>query len=198
MKNDLIIIGAGGHAKVIADMALKLNYNILGFLDDNQTGEVLGYPILGKVCEAVNYSALYVIAIGNNVIRKKIAEQYKIEYVTLIHPSAQIGLEVEIGKGTIVMTNAVINSNSRIGNHSIINTAAIVEHDNIIGDYVHISPNATLCGTVKIGDGAHIGAGAVVKNNITIAENVTVGIGAAVVKNIEESGVYIGVPVRKI
>lgn len=198
MKNDLIIIGAGGHAKVVADIALKLDYHVLGFLDDFKTGTVMGLPVLGRLEEIENYRVPAVIAIGNNGIRSKIAERYKADYAVLIHPSAQIGSDVTVGEGTVIMANAVINASAKIGKHCIINTGAIVEHDNLIGDFVHISPNAALCGTVTVGSGTHIGAGAVVKNDVSITDNTTVGIGAAVTKNIESSGVYVGIPVRKI
>ncbi len=198
MRNDLIIIGAGGHAKVIADIALKSGYDILGFLDDGKTGTFFGFPVLGSISDINKYSVKTIIAIGDNGLRAKIAKQFNADFAVLIHPSAQIASDVTLGAGTVVMANAVINASARIGKHCIINTGVVIEHDDVIGDYVHISPNATVCGTVKIGDMSHIGAGAVVKNNVSITDNTTVGIGAAVTKNIENPGIYVGIPVRKI
>ena len=193
MNKDVIVIGASGHGKVIADIIKKCGDNIIGFLDDD-----LSKPgVMGKVCECLKYNDTYfVIAIGNNKTRKMIAEKYDINYYTAIHPTAVIADDVTIGEGSVVMANAVINPSARIGKHCIINTAAVIEHDCVIADHVHVSPNATLCGTVTVGESAHIGASAVVRNNLNIGSNVTIGIGAAVVGDIDRSGVYVGVPAR--
>ncbi len=201
MSKKLVIIGASGHGKVIADIALKNGYEIVGFLDDNDSlQEICGFPVLGSIKNVCKYNddCEFVIAIGNNEIREKIATTYDVKWATLIHPTAVIGMQVQIGEGTVVMANAVINPCANVGEHCIINTGAVVEHDNDLADYVHISPNVTLAGTVIIGKRTHIGVGACVKNNTNITENVVVGAGAAVVKNIEEAGVYVGVPARRI
>lgn len=201
MSNRLVIIGAGGHGKVIADIALKSEYTNICFVDDNSKGSCLGFPIIGTtefLYELNDGMTDFVIAVGNNDIRKKIAEDYDVHWASLIHPSAQIGINVSIGVGTVVMSGSVINPSAVIGQHCIINTCAIVEHDNIIEDYVHISPNATLGGTVHVGMGTHIGIGVTVKNNINICDNCKIGAGAVVVRNIEEKGTYIGVPVKMI
>lgn len=201
MKNRLIIIGAGGHGKVVADNALKNGYKDISFVDDHATGNCMGFPIIGTsaVVESLNDGRMdFVIGIGNNTIRKEIAEKYDVNWVTLIHPSAQIAVHVSIGKGTVIMAGAVVNACANIGAHCIINTSAVVEHDNVIGDYVHISPGARLGGTVQIGEQTHIGIGASVKNNIKICEHCIVGAGAAVVKDIQEQGTYVCIPARKI
>lgn len=201
MSKKLVIIGASGHGKVIADIALKLGYEIVGFLDDNDSlKEICGFPVLGSTKNVYEYkeNCEFVIAIGNNEIREKIATTYDVKWATLVHPTAIIGMQVLIGEGTVIMANAVINPCASIGRHCIINTGAIVEHDNYLSDYVHISPNATLAGTVCIGKGVHIGVGSCVKNNVTITENVVLGAGAAVVKDIIEDGVYVGVPARRM
>ena len=200
MHKRLIIIGASGHGKVILDIALKLGYTDIGFLDDVKLGEVMGYTIVGTSSEIPALSdgeTEFVIAIGNNEMREKIARNNDAPWATLIHPSAQIGIGAQIGVGTVVMANSVINADATIGKHCIINTGAVVEHDNIIGDFVHISPKAALGGTVTVGAGVHIGIGASVINNVAIAAGAKIGAGAVVVRNIEESGTYIGVPARK-
>lgn len=199
MKNRLIIIGAGGHGKVIADHALKNGYTDICFVDDHATGDCMGFPIVGTsaVIESLNDGRTdFIIGIGNNAVRKKIAEKYNVNWVTLLHPSAQIAVHVSIGKGTVVMAGAVVNACANIGEHCIINTSAVVEHDNVIRDYVHISPGARLGGTVQIGEQTQIGIGVSVKNNIKICEHCIVGAGAAVVKDIQKMGTYIGVPAR--
>ena len=205
MNKKVVIIGAGGHSKVIADIVEKSNDILLGFLDDNlEKGKniISNYSVLGKIEDCLKIKEQdneieFVIGIGCNRIRKEIASKYKLNYYTAIHPSAQIGLDVKIEDGTVVMANACINPGANVGKHSIINTGAIIEHDNIIENYVHISPNSALAGTVKVGERTHVGIGAIVKNNITICSNCIIGAGAVVVKNIEEQGTYIGVPAKK-
>ncbi len=197
----LIILGCGGHGKVIADIARLSGYTDIAFADDEKIGTVMGIPVIGRIKSAAQYNdgnTVFVIAIGNCALRRQLAERNPLPYATLIHPRAVISTETEIGAGTVVMANAVINPCAVIGRHCIINTGAIVEHDCVLADYVHISPNAALGGTVKIGANTHIGIGAAVRNNVSVCENCTVGAGAVVVKNIEESGVYVGVPGRKM
>lgn len=208
MNKNVVIIGAGGHAKVIADIIDKSKDIVVGFLDDNKTkGDIIikekQYRVIGKIDDCTKIQLKYpemefVIAIGNNKVRKQIAERYEnLKFYTAIHPSGQIALDVEIGEGTVIMANTIINTSAKIGKHSIINTGAIIEHDNIIGDYVHISPNATLCGTVEIGELTHVGAGTTIKNNIKICENCILGAGSVVVKNIIHSATYVGVPANR-
>lgn len=201
MKNKLVIIGASGHGKVILDIALKNKYEVIGFLDDNTSLVSLeGYPVLGPVSTASEFSTeiQFIVGIGSNYIREKIDSVHRLNWVTLIHPSAVIGTGVEIEKGTVVMANAVINPFTRIGRHCIINTMSVVEHDNVIADYVHVSPQSVLAGTVSVGKRTQIGIGASVRNNIMITEDCVVGAGAVVIKNLNEKGTYIGVPARRI
>lgn len=205
MRKKVVIIGAGGHAKVIADIIEKSGDEVVGFLDDNKENGatvIKNYKVIGdlnnRFAMAVTKKDVeFIIAIGDNKKREEISHSPNLKFYTAIHPSAQIGLDVEIQEGTVVMANVCINSSARIGKHCIINTGAIIEHDNIIEDFVHISPNATLGGTVKIGESTHVGIGSIVKNNITICKNCTIGAGAVVVKNIIEEGTYVGVPARE-
>ncbi len=202
MSKNVIVIGASGHGKVIADIIIKSGDKVVGFLDDgvSKGNLVAGIEVLGIIEDYIMFeNCEFIIAIGTPNIRKRIANDLQVNWYTAIHPNAVVSsLDVEIGEGTVVMANAVINSSAKIGKHCIINTGAIVEHDNYISDYVHLSPNATLAGTVTVGDMTHIGVGACVKNNINIAPNCTIGAGAVVVKDILESGTYIGVPARKM
>lgn len=199
--NRLIIVGAGGHGKVLADNALKNGYTDISFIDDNLKDECLGFPVIGAVSEAESFNdgkTDFVIGIGNNGTRKSIAEKFDVNWVTLIHPSAQIAVNVTIGKGTVVMAGAVVNVCAAVGKHCIINSNAVVEHDNVIGDYVHISPGVALGGTVSIGDCTHIGIGATVINNVSVCRDCIVGAGSVVVRNIEAGGKYVGVPARSL
>lgn len=206
MRKKVVIIGAGGHAKVIADMIEKSEDEIVGFLDDNKkkgTTIIKEYKVLGDFnnrfpLAIANSDYEFIIAIGDNKKREEISHSPNLKFYTAIHPSAQIGLDVEIKEGTVIMANACINSSAKIGKHCIINTGAIIEHDNIIEDFVHISPNVALGGTVKIGKNTHVGIGSIIKNNITICENCKIGAGAVVVKDIKEEGTYVGVPAKGI
>lgn len=205
MKEKLIIIGASGHGKVIADIAIKMNkWQIIAFLDDDESIKTfMGLEVIGKVDDAFKYKdeADFFVSIGNNTTREKVQEKLekeKMSLVKLIHPGAVIGAEVEIGIGTVVMAGVVINSSTRIGNGCIINTSSSLDHDNIIEDYVHISPGAKTAGSVRIGKGTWLGIGSVVSNNVHICSGCKVGAGAVVVKNIEHADIYVGTPARKI
>lgn len=202
MSKSVVIIGASGHGKVIADIVLKSGDKVIGFLDDGiEKGKlIVGFEVLGKISDYKNYSDCeFVIAIGDPHIREKIADALNVKWYTAIHSTAVISsLDVEIGEGTVVMANAVINSCAKIGKHCIINTGAIVEHDNILSDYVHLSPNVALAGMVSVGKSTHIGTGACTKQVVNIASNCIIGAGSVIVRDINESGTYIGVPARKI
>lgn len=195
--NRLVIIGASGHGKVIADIAVKCGYNDIVFLDDNENvKECAGFPVVGKVSDAINMEDDKIVAIGNAEIRKKIQSQLS-NLVTLIHPSAVVSRRVKIGEGTVIMAGAVINSDVVIGKGCIINTGASVDHDCKLGDFVHVSVGAHVAGTVSIGKKTWVGAGATVSNNVSICDNCMIGAGAVVVKDLKKSGIYIGVPVRE-
>lgn len=203
MNKSVIIVGAGGHGKVIADIVQKSGDQLMGFLDDNpQIGDsFIGFPVLGSVEEFRKFrEAEYIIAIGNAAIREKIAEKMEgAAWYTAIHPASVVStIDVSLGEGTVVMANAVINSGSIIGKHCIINTGAVVEHDNIIESFVHVSVGAMLAGTVCVGKGTWIGIGAIVSNNLSICGACTIGAGAVVLQNIEEGGTFVGIPATKV
>ncbi|MDA2271786.1 acetyltransferase [Bacillus thuringiensis] len=205
MKKKLLIIGASGQGKVVADVALKMNkWQSIVFLDDNESVKSsLGIEVIGKSMDFLNYIEDYdfFVGIGNNVIREEIQGKLEAEGAslpTLIHPSAIIGDQVEFGAGTVVMAGAVINCCTIIGKGCIINTGSTIDHDNLIEDYVHISPGVHLAGTIKVGRGTWLGIGSVVSNNISITDGCRIGAGALVIRNINETGTYVGVPVKKI
>lgn len=198
----VIIIGASGHGKVIADIVEKSGDQVVGFLDDNPVVKIsFGYPVLDTIKNYQQYKDgnFFIIAIGNNETRELIAKKLEdVRWYIAVHPSVQQAKDVVIGDGTVIMANAVLNASAKVGKHSIINTSVVVEHDNVISDYVHLSPRVALGGTVTVGAVAHIGIGACVRNNITIADHVVVGAGACVVNDITNAGTYIGVPARRI
>lgn len=199
----LLIIGASGHGKVVADTALRNGYEKIAFLDDNESvTECMGFPVIGKTSTIYSYpDADAFVAIGNPGIRERIQKELTekgVKIVTLIHPSAVIGTKVQIGAGTVIMAGAVINPDTCIGNGCIINTGATVDHDNKIADFAHVSVGSHLAGTVTIGKKTWIGVGAAVSNNITICDDCMIGAGAVIIKDIAEPGTYVGVPARKV
>ena len=201
MAKKVVIIGASGHGKVVADIVVRSGDQVIGFLDDNpELGcEFVGFPVLGKVGQFQEYGdCWFVVAIGNAQIRENIVNQLQgVKWHIAIHPSAVISdLGVKIGEGTVVMANAVVNPGASIGKHCIINTSAVVEHDNPIDDFAHTSVGAKLAGTVHVGKRTWIGIGASVKNNISICQDCMIGAGAVVVKTVVRPGTYIGVPAK--
>lgn len=202
-KKDLIIIGASGHGKVVAEIAeLTGQYNNIYFMDDFSEKKIFhGYKNLGSAKRIDQYKnkADFFVAIGDNAVRRDkldalIKEDYSIP--TIIHPDAVISNTACIDKGTVVIAGAIINASSKIGIGCIINTKASIDHDCKLENYVHISPGVTVAGNVSIGEGCWIGAGGTISNNLTITEDTIVGAGALVVSNIYESGIYIGVPAK--
>lgn len=202
--NRLVFIGASGHGKVCAEIAGKIGYKNILFLDDNS--ELLfcgGYPVTGATETFKRYldgSTSFFIAIGNPGIRQRITEEIEKEsgqITTLIHPNAIIGDDVEIGSGSVVMAGAILNPGTVIGKSVIINTASSVDHDCCIGNYSHVSVGAHIAGTVNIGVRTWIGAGATVINNIYICNDCMIGAGAVVVKDINEAGTYVGMPAKQ-
>lgn len=171
MRDKLLIIGASGHGKVIADIALKMGkWQSIAFLDDNiNIKSSLGMKVVGKTEDAFKYindSDIFV-GIGNNGTREKIQERLELEGASipvLIHPKAIIGEQVKLGAGTAIMAGAVINCCTCVSKGCIINTGATIDHDNVLGDYVHISPGVNLAGTVNIGKGSWLGIGSVAAN----------------------------------
>jgi len=189
----IVIIGAGGHAHVIADIVRAEGNQVVAFLDDN----IKQPDCSGPISDYEKYlDSEFIIGIGSSEIRKRLSN-LNVQWHTAIHPSTIISDSVEIGEGTVVMPAVVINSRSKIGKHCIINSGAIVEHDNQIGDYCHVSVGANLGGMVIVKNGVWIGIGATIKNNVSITENVLIGAGATVVTNITERGTYIGIPAKK-
>lgn len=201
----MVIIGAGGHAGVLIDLieaAMGRNHpGGISLLDDSiPSGTmVYGYRVEGKISDCMKYPSgtEFIIGIGDNGLRRRIAGQYDLNYMTLVHPGAMIAGTVSLGKGTVVMAGAVVGRGTRIGAHCIINTGATVDHACVLGDFVHISPGAHLGGEVRVGDGSWLGIGSCVKNGISICGNAMAGAGSVIVKEIKQAGTYFGVPAER-
>lgn len=195
----VLLYGASGHGKVIADIAEKLGIEVLGFIDANpEIKEVSGYKVISNSLENFNGSAI-VVSIGNNIIRKKIVTEHPdFNFEKLIAPTAAISNREAIGKGTVVMHGVTINIDSKIGQHCIVNTNASVDHDCVVGDYVHISPNAALAGNVNVGEGTHVGLGASIIQGIKIGKWCTIGAGAVIIEDVPDGATVVGNPGRVI
>ena len=202
MNKKVIIIGAGGHAKVIADIVRENGDTVVGFLDDSfaEKKEFYGSFVVGKTVDYEDYKndCSFIIAIGSNGVRKKISGAIDCEWYTAIHPSAVVSASAKVGDGSCVMANAVINADAFVGEHSIVNTGSIIEHDCKIGSYTHIAPKSVVCGMTKIGELVWVGTGSTVINLVNVCDGVCIGAGGVVVKDITESGTYVGVPAKKI
>jgi sugar O-acyltransferase (sialic acid O-acetyltransferase NeuD family) len=191
----MILYGASGHAKVIADILSANGITISELFDDNDTVKSLQGI---SVVKPHKTDEQLIISIGNNAIRKKIAESNKYRFGVAIHPSAIVSPSATIGEGTVVMQGAIIQADAVIGKHCIINTGATIDHECKIGDYVHISPNTSLCGNVIIGEGTWIGAGSTIIQGVEIGDWTTIGAGSTVIKNVESSVTAVGCPIRII
>lgn len=201
--NSLIIIGAGGHGKVIADIAQSNGYDKISFIDDKKKSFNC-YKVVGTLhnIEKLNLGDCeFIVAIGNNEARENIQKKLTargFHITTLIHPSAVISPSVKIGRGTVIMANCVINAGSSIGEGCIINTSSTIDHDCIMHNYVHISPGVHVAGTVEVKDRTWIGIGSSIVNNIRICEDCIFGASSVVIEDIFISGTYVGIPVKKV
>lgn len=198
----LALLGAGGHSRVIADMALVSGWSSVSCFDDawpekTRTGD---WDVVGNVSMLIESASNFdgvVVAIGDCDIRCKMQEQLvkvNAPLVTIIHPSASVSSRATLGIGAVVMANAVINAFATLGDGCVVNSGAIVEHDCSIGDFVHIAPGAILTGTVTVGKCTWIGAGSTVRQGETIGKNVMVGAGSVVVKPVPDGMTVVGCP----
>lgn len=204
-KRPLLIYGASGHGKVVADAALcSGSYEVQGFLDDDRAkwGQTaLSLPILGGLdCLGVLAAGgLLALGIGSNERRKRIFEELAargMKWATVVHPSAVVASGVRLGEGSFVGPLAVIHTDARVGRGCIINSGAVVEHDNVLGDWVHVGPGSTLAGNVHVGTGTQIGMGTRVLPGVRVGEWAVVGAGAVVTREVPARVVTMGVPAR--
>jgi sugar O-acyltransferase (sialic acid O-acetyltransferase NeuD family) len=188
----LIIIGAGGHGRVVAD-ATDLPHV---FLDDDRKNDTI-VGTVSDISTVQENGDKIIVAIGNNHARMELLNNLT-DMETVIHPTAVVSRNATVNVGTVVFANAVINTGALLGRGCIVNTGATVDHDCILEDGVHVSPGAHLGGNVTIGALSWIGIGASVKHGITIGKNVVVGAGAVVVHDISDGKTVIGVPAKEL
>jgi sugar O-acyltransferase (sialic acid O-acetyltransferase NeuD family) len=203
----LLIAGAGGHGRVVADAAEASGlWSAIAFVDDDltKTDTVDGWPVLGNLEAALEVSADFqhiVIAIGDNRARLTFLQGYAnsdLVLTNVIHPGAVVSSRATLNAGTVVFAGAVINTGAILGAGCIVNTGAIVDHDCQLGNAVHVSPGANLAGEVSVGDCSWIGIGASVRQQIQLGSHVIVGAGSAVINDFGDNQTLVGVPASPI
>lgn len=206
---EIVIIGSGGHAKVVIDCVEQSNqHTIIGFIDEHKPPgtQVYGYEVLGglEVLLASGGRAdSGIVAIGDNWTRSAMVDRImqlnpQFRFMTSVHPSASIARGVTIGEGTVVMAGAIINSDTEIGKHCILNTKSSVDHDSIVGDFAALAPNATTGGQVRVGRYSVLSLGAQVIHAIEIGEHSVIGAGSTVLSSIASNAVAYGTPAKVV
>ena len=203
MGQELIILGAGGHAKVLLATAIAAGWSCISLYDDDNSKHghsLFGITIKGPLPPGeLIQNSWTVIGIGFNELREKVSQRYpSVRWATLVHPSAVLHDTVQLGAGSVVLAGCVIQPDSIIGRHCIINTSASVDHDCKIGDFVHMAPGSTLAGGVNLGRSVFVGIGALVIPGIQIGDHTTIGAGACVVNNLPPNITAVGLPAREI
>lgn len=209
LNHPVIILGAGGHAKVLIDALRLQSIEPLGITDADpgKKGQMLfDVPVMGGDEEIMKYTVETVRLVNGvgsvsvNPRRGRLFEQFKSKgyiFASVIHPSAIIAADIILSEGAQIMAGAVIQAGCHIGVNAIINTGSVVDHDCHIGDHAHIAPGATLSGEVRVGKNAHIGTGATVIHGIKIGCNALVAAGAVVIRNVPDSATVLGVPAKE-
>lgn len=209
----IIIVGAGGHARVVADALICSGAVVFGFLDkdDARKGDdLLGYPILGgdDVLAGLDRNCFRLVvgigSVGNSPtleMRRKISDHLIDQGWSLTgvrHPAAIISQAATLADDAQIMAGAIVQAGANIGSGAIVNTRAVVEHDSFVGAYSHISIGAVLCGSTRIGSCSHIGAGAVVRQGVSLGNGITIGVGAVVTRNHAGDATLVGNPAREM
>jgi sugar O-acyltransferase (sialic acid O-acetyltransferase NeuD family) len=206
---DILVAGASGHAAVVIDILERQGkFRIAGLLDRSGDGSCLGYEVLGTLEDLPRVMAgrgirAGIVAVGDNWTRGQLVETLlrlapDFEFVTAIHPSAQIGREASVGAGSVVMAGAVINPRARVGRFCIVNTAATLDHDSVMEDYSSLAPRASAGGNVRLGAFTAVSLGAGLVHGIVIGEHTVVGAGATVLRDLPPCVVAYGTPARVV
>jgi UDP-perosamine 4-acetyltransferase len=201
LPDRIVVVGAGGHAKVVIATVRAAGGDVVAVYDDDHSKwgqQILGVPIQGPISGEEIGGGPAIIAIGNNRVRQSLAQRLHAQWVSVCHPSATVHPSVSLGPGTVVFAGVVIQPDATIGAHSILNTAASVDHDCILGDFVHIGPGVSLCGGVTLDEGVVLGVGAKVAPNVEIGPWSTAGAGAVCVVDVARDTTVVGVPARSI
>ncbi len=210
MKLPVIVIGAGGHASVVADTLLAAGVTVLGYTDADPKRcgmQLCGLPVLGDdgILSRYGYEDILLAnglgGVGGQPIpaRRRVQETLENQgwrFCSVIHPQAIVSKFARLEEAVQIMAGSVVQPGATIGRGSVINTAAVIEHDAFIGAWSNVAPHAVVCGQVSIGAASYVGAGATVRQGIIIGENTLIGAGSVVVKDFSGDGVLVGVPAR--
>ncbi len=202
MNKSVVVLGGGGHAKVVVSSLIACGIAVEAIVDNDE--KKWGRSIFGAVIVGLNdipdlEKKSVVVAIGDNRTRRRLAENTACAgWERVVHPHAYVHPDVSIGEGTVVFAGAVIQPGTVIGSHCIINTNAAIDHDCVIGDHVHIGPGACLAGEVSVNEGVFIGAGGVIIMGKNVGKWSVVGAGGVVTKDIPDHVTAVGVPARVI
>ncbi|RCS57432.1 acetyltransferase [Parvibium lacunae] len=208
--NPVIVVGAGGHAAVIADTLLAQGRSVLGFVDPSiQAGSrlICGLQVLGDDDHLDNYSPAHV-SLANGIgsisypfLRKKVQEYLQAlgwYFIGVVHPSAIVSPYAKVAPDVQILANTVVQANAIISEGCVINTGAIIEHDAILGSWVHAAPGSLVCGGAKLGDFCHVGASATVIQGIQLGAETLIGAGATVIRSFAGKGTLVGIPAKKL
>ncbi len=206
-KKELVIVGAGGQARVVIDAAEAVGFQIHGIVDvkyKNQNEEIMDYPILGDLDTLKKFDPVQTniaIALGDGHHRAKYfhkVHELGFSLPNIIHQRAILSKHLTLGIGVFINAGAIVNTQTDIGDNTIINTGVIIDHEVSIGKHCHIGPGAKIAGRVEIGDNCFIGIGASVIDYIRIGNNVTIGAGSVIIDNVESNATVVGVPGKQI
>lgn len=201
----ILVLGAGGHGKVVADILCCQGQPVVGFLDDDPAlwgSARLGLPVLGAIATYVEHApGGLVLGVGNTAARTRIVARLGVRadglWRNAIHPRATVARSVRLGRGVAVMAGAVVNPDAALGDHCVINTGATVDHDCVIGDFAHLGPGARLAGGIRVGREAFIGVGASIMPCLSIGEGAIVGAGSVVIADVPGHVTVKGIPARQ-
>ena len=206
-QSPIIILGAGGHTKVLIDVLLSQSKILLGITDPDPAnlGEnILSVPVIGDdyVITAYNHTLIQLVnGVGTITKRQQLFNTFKslgYKFASVVHDFAMLSKEIDLCEGVQIMAGSVIQPGSKIGTNSIINSRVSIDHDTIVGSHVHVAPGATISGGVQIGDGVLIGAGATIIQGIKIGSNAIVAAGAVVIEDVPDGSTVMGVPARVV
>ncbi|MDT8903839.1 acetyltransferase [Anaeroselena agilis] len=210
MKLPVIVIGAGGHARILIDALVLTGREVIGIVDADvgrHGDKVLGIPVIGDDAAVFAHSPANVElvnglgSIQSTESREKVYNKFKqagYSFSVVIHPAATVAPDVRVGEGVQVMAGVVIQTGSRIGSNAIINTRASVDHDCAIGNHTHVAPGAVLSGGVQVGDDVHIGTGAIIIQGIKIGKGSLIAAGAVIVQDVLAGEKIMGVPGKAV
>ena len=200
-RGEVLVVGGGGHAKVVVATPQAAGFAVAGVLDDDAAklgSSVLGVPVIGGTEMAARSERPVVLAIGSNAARRDLAARLACRWASAVHPEATVHSSVRVGPGAVIFAGAVVQPDTVIGAHAIVNTGARIDHDCMIGNFAHVAPGCALAGAVRVGEGAFLGIGSAVIPGVSIGAWAVVGAGAAVVRDVPDGATVAGVPARPL